>query len=165
MPPLRRIVASTRSAGRKLMQLISHPRMNHICMSRKGRLTHTVRNEAHLSCHGNHAQSIENATLKRNTIDIMVVFNKMAHFQANEIFSIEPFVMLDIGGVWQEEFVRRPIAELADRTDEGRRAASPKPGPRLSAASGGRSSKPEIGAVSYGSRNVIYFHRYQGSCQ
>ena len=30
----------------------------------------------------------------------------MGHFEANETFSVEPFVMLGIGGTWREKFVQ-----------------------------------------------------------
>jgi len=43
---------------------------------------------------------------KGNTIDNMCVFNKIGHFEAIEIFSVEPFVMLGIDSGWPEKLVR-----------------------------------------------------------
>jgi len=94
-------------AGTKEPDAVAHPRMNHIYTPWKGRLTRAIRKlEGRTSCPRENAQSIENATLKRNTIDILLVFNKMIHFQANEIFSVGPFIMLDIDGLSRETFVR-----------------------------------------------------------
>jgi len=53
----------------------------------------------------------------------MVVFNKIGHFEAIEIFSVEPFVMLWIDGGWPEKLVHfffRAIAELGMETETGK---------------------------------------------
>ncbi len=68
---------------------------------------------------GNTDQSIENATLKRNAIDILRVFNKMIDFRPIEIFSILPFIMLEIGGRWWENSFATDC-RIGDWTDEGR---------------------------------------------
>jgi hypothetical protein len=51
-------------------------------------------------------QSVENVDLKRIITDISCFFYWMSHFGANELFSVEPFVMLGIDGGWPEKFVR-----------------------------------------------------------
>ncbi len=44
--------------------------------------------------------------VKRNAIDNLLVFNKICRFRGNEIFSVEPFIMLGIDAGWSEKFVR-----------------------------------------------------------
>jgi len=51
-------------------------------------------------------QAIETTRVKRNSIDNVFVFNKMGRYGTNEIFSIEPFVMLGIHDGWREKFFR-----------------------------------------------------------
>ena len=55
---------------------------------------------------GHKQQAFENTGLKRNTIAISRVFYNISPSQANEIFSVEPFIMLKIGGVSAEKLVR-----------------------------------------------------------
>jgi len=121
---------------------IAHPRMNHICMSRKGRLTHAIR-KLIPSCRGKNAQPIENVTLKRNATDILRVFNKMIHFQAIEIFSIEPFVMLDIGGVCREKLVRIRLLNWRQGGTKGEGCGCPNCSAKGSAAPDSGCSSPE----------------------
>ena len=144
--------------GTKEPDAFAHPRMNHICISVKGRLTHAIRKlQARTSSRGNKAQSTENATLKRNAMDILLVFNKMIHFQTNEIFSNEPFIMLDIDALWQEKLVRsRLLNWRPDLETKGSWGRAP--------AWGGDRLKLNLEG-SYGSRNVVHFHTYHDSCQ
>jgi hypothetical protein len=51
-------------------------------------------------------QVFENKELKRNTIAISLVFYNISELRANEIFGVEPFVMLKIVRVGREKFVR-----------------------------------------------------------
>jgi hypothetical protein len=51
-------------------------------------------------------QAFENKELKRNTIDISRVFYNISHSRANATFSVGPFIMLKIGGVWREDLLR-----------------------------------------------------------
>jgi len=47
-------------------------------------------------------EPLETKEVKRNAIDMLCVFYKMSLFRANEIFSIWPFSLLQIGGHWME---------------------------------------------------------------
>jgi hypothetical protein len=50
--------------------------------------------------------ALENKEFKRNAIDISLVFYKMSHFLANELFRVWPFIMLQMGGPLRERLVR-----------------------------------------------------------
>ena len=51
-------------------------------------------------------QALENVTLKRNANRMSFVFCEMSCFWANELFAVKPFAVREIGGQFQEKFVR-----------------------------------------------------------
>jgi len=54
----------------------------------------------------NRQQAFENKGVKRNAIAISLVFYNISHFLANEIFSVGPFIMLEIGAGCSEKLTR-----------------------------------------------------------
>jgi len=81
--------------------------------------------------------------LKRNVIHISLVFNKMSHFQVNELFGVKPFVMLAVGGQFQEKFVRVRLLNWG-ATGQKSRANGQSQGP--SQEPKGKSQRPQATA-------------------